>query len=142
MYVDGVIDGTRTRAQCPPSPHSVPSELRGGTATHKHLVLPKHQKSLLGVCPQHSRRRRGAIISLMYYSYILLLSDNTYYTGFSSDLKTRIKDHQIGNVPQTRNLRPLKLIYYSAFSTKKLALDFEKYLKSHSGFAFRNKRLI
>ena len=69
----------------------------------------------------------------MYYSYILLLSDHTYYTGFSSDLKTRIKDHQIGNVPQTRKLRPLKLVYYSAFSTKKLALDFEKYLNAALG---------
>lgn len=78
----------------------------------------------------------------MYYSYILQLSDKTYYTGFSSDLKTRISDHQIGSVPQTRKLRPLKLVYYSAFTTKRLALNFEKYLKSHSGFAFRNKRLI
>ena len=78
----------------------------------------------------------------MYYCYILLLSDNTYYTGFSSDLKTRVHDHEIGNVPQTRKLRPLKLVYYSAFTTKKLALDFEKYLKTYSGFAFRNKRLV
>jgi len=23
MYVDGVIDGTRTRAQCPPSPQKI-----------------------------------------------------------------------------------------------------------------------
>ena len=78
----------------------------------------------------------------MYYSYIIQLSDKTYYTGFSSDLKIRIKDHQIGNVPQTRKLRPLKLVYYSAFITKKLALDFEKYLKTYSGFAFRNKHLV
>lgn len=34
MYVDGVKDGTRTRAHCSPSPHFAPSELRGGTATH------------------------------------------------------------------------------------------------------------
>jgi putative endonuclease len=78
----------------------------------------------------------------MYYCYVLQLSDKTYYTGFSSDLKTRICDHEIGNVPQTRKLRPLKLVFYSAFITKRLALDFEKYLKSHSGFAFRNKRLV
>lgn len=39
MYVDGVIDGTRTRAQCPPSPHFAPSELRGGAATHKNYFL-------------------------------------------------------------------------------------------------------
>ncbi len=78
----------------------------------------------------------------MYYSYVLKLSDKTYYTGFSSDLKTRVTDHEVGNVPQTRKLRPLKLVYYSAFATKKLALDFEKYLKTHSGFAFRSKHLV
>ncbi|QQG44837.1 MAG: GIY-YIG nuclease family protein [Candidatus Roizmanbacteria bacterium] len=78
----------------------------------------------------------------MYYVYILRLKDNTYYHGFSNNLKNRIKYHQEGNVPQTRKLRPIKLIYYSAFESKKKALDFEKYLKTFSGFAFRNKRLI
>ncbi|OGC98869.1 hypothetical protein A2701_00815 [Candidatus Amesbacteria bacterium RIFCSPHIGHO2_01_FULL_47_34] len=78
----------------------------------------------------------------MYYSYILLLSNNTYYTGFSSDLKHRIEEHQKGLVAQTRNSRPVKLIYYSAFVSKKKALDFEKYLKTYFGFAFRNKRLV
>jgi putative endonuclease len=77
----------------------------------------------------------------VYYTYILQLSDKTYYTGFSADLKSRINAHQNGDVSQTRKLRPLKLVYYSAFPSKKLALDFEKYLKSHSGFAFRAKHL-
>ena len=86
--------------------------------------------------------RSGAIITLMFYTYILQLSDNTYYTGFSSDLKTRINDHMLGNVPQTRKLRPIKLVYYSSFVSKILDLNFEKYLKTHSGFAFRNKRLV
>ena len=78
----------------------------------------------------------------MYYVYILKLKNNTYYHGFSSDLKKRINNHLEGNVPRTKNLRPLNLVYYSAFTSKKKALDFEKYLKTHSGFAFRNKRLI
>lgn len=78
----------------------------------------------------------------MYYVYILHLRDNTYYSGFSSDLKTRISQHMLGNVPQTRNFRPLQLVYYSAFISKKKALDFEKYLKTGSGFAFRNKYFV
>lgn len=78
----------------------------------------------------------------MHYVYILKLSDDTYYHGFSSNLKERIKNHCEGNVPQTKKLRPLKLIYYSAFESKKKALDFEIYLKTNSGFAFRNKRLV
>ncbi|MDO8498132.1 MAG: GIY-YIG nuclease family protein [bacterium] len=78
----------------------------------------------------------------MYYVYILLLKNKTYYTGFSADLRERYKNHQGGNVSRTKNLRPLQLVYYSAFNSKLKALHFESYLKTPSGFAFRNKRLI
>ncbi|OGK19557.1 excinuclease ABC subunit C [Candidatus Roizmanbacteria bacterium RIFCSPHIGHO2_02_FULL_40_13b] len=78
----------------------------------------------------------------MYYVYILKLSDDSYYIGYSTDLKSRIKTHNGGSVPSTKNFRPIKLIYYSAFLIQKKATDFEKYLKSSSGFAFRNKRLV
>jgi len=33
-------------------------------------------------------------------------------------------------------------MFYAAFKAKEKAYEFEKYLKSSSGFAFRNKRLI
>ncbi len=78
----------------------------------------------------------------MHYVYILQLKDKTYYHGFSDDLKQRIKDHQSGTVSSTKNLRPFKIVFYSAFESKNKALEFEKYLKSSSGFAFRNKRLV
>jgi len=78
----------------------------------------------------------------MYYVYVLLLSNNHYYIGFSANLKQRIKSHFIGNVLQTKNHRPIKLVFYGAFISKLKALHFEKYLKTPSGFAFRNKRLI
>jgi len=63
----------------------------------------------------------------MFYTYILKLSNNTYYAGFSENLKQRISEHQNGQVSHTKNLRPIKLVYYSAFLSKKKALDFEKY---------------
>lgn len=78
----------------------------------------------------------------MFYTYILQLKDKSYYVGYSSDLKTRIIAHNQGSISSTKNLRPVKLVYYSAFSTQKRATDFEKYLKSSSGFAFRNKHLL
>lgn len=78
----------------------------------------------------------------MYYSYILKLSNNTYYSGFSENLKQRIEEHSSGKVTATQKYLPATLAFYSAFISKKKALDFEKYLKSSSGFAFRNKRLI
>jgi len=79
---------------------------------------------------------------LVYYVYILQLKDKTYYHGSAKNLKERIKDHQGGIVESTKNLRPFKLIYYAAFASKQKALQFEKYLKTTSGWAFRNKRLI
>ncbi len=37
--------------------------------------------------------------------------------------------------------RPWALEFYAAFPDKKVALNFEAYLKSHSGRAFARKRL-
>ena len=78
----------------------------------------------------------------MYYAYVLRLKDKTYYIGFSSNLKKRIEEHKLGNIEQTKNLLPLKLVFYAAFESKIKALHFEKYLKTSSGFAFRNKRFL
>lgn len=78
----------------------------------------------------------------MYHAYIIQLSDNSFYHGSSTNLTDRIKAHQSGSVESTKNLRPIKLVFYAAFTSKKLATDFEDYLKTTSGWAFRNKRLI
>ncbi|OGM20805.1 excinuclease ABC subunit C [Candidatus Woesebacteria bacterium RIFCSPHIGHO2_01_FULL_38_9] len=77
----------------------------------------------------------------MYYVYILRLANSALYIGFTTDLKNRIANHNKGNTIHIKKNRPVKLIYYSAFSDKRKALNFEKYLKSGSGIAFRNKRL-
>lgn len=79
---------------------------------------------------------------LVFYTYILQLKDKSYYYGYSENLKQRLKEHQNGGVLSTRELRPVSLVFYAVFSTKTKALMFEKYLKSSSGFAFRNKHLI
>lgn len=78
----------------------------------------------------------------MYYVYILQLKNKTFYIGYSSDLKHRVATHQKGKISQTKNLLPIKLAFYAAFESKLKALQFEKYLKTTSGWAFRNKRLI
>lgn len=78
----------------------------------------------------------------MYYTYLLKLSNNDYYAGSTKDLILRFKEHQSGGVSHTSKLRPVIIVWYSAFQTKELALKFEKYLKSSSGKAFRNKHLI
>jgi len=80
----------------------------------------------------------------MNYIYIIqsINHPEQYYTGFSENLKNRINDHNIGKSPHTNKFKPWKLIYYCTFNNKKKALNFEKYLKTSSDIAFRNKRLI
>jgi putative endonuclease len=78
----------------------------------------------------------------MYYVYLLKLNNGNIYAGYSNNLKQRISAHQSGKVTATKKFLPCSLIFYSAFKAKNKALEFEKYLKTHSGFAFRNKRLI
>jgi len=78
----------------------------------------------------------------MYYVYILKCSDETYYTGCTSNFDNRLNRHLKGQVHYTRNRLPIELVSYIAFSDKYKAFRFEKYIKSGSGVAFRNKRLI
>lgn len=77
----------------------------------------------------------------MFYTYILQLDNKNYYVGHSIDLKQRIEYHRSGKVNATKG-KKIKLVFYAAFINKLLAIKFEKYLKSSSGFAFRNKHFI
>lgn len=80
----------------------------------------------------------------MYYVYIIrsIEKQDEFYTWFSTDLKQRIDEHNTWKSKHTSKYKNWKLVFYSAFENKKTALDFEKYLKSSSWIAFRNKRLI
>ena len=80
---------------------------------------------------------------MIYYVYIIqsITFPKQFYTGFSENIKERLEEHNKGKSVHTNKFKPWKMIYYCAFSNKKKALDFEKYLKTASGIAFRNKRL-
>ena len=78
----------------------------------------------------------------MWKVYLLRCIDGTHYTGYTANLKERLKRHHRGDVSYTSSRLPIQLITYIAFSDKYKALAFEKYLKSGSGKAFANKRFI
>jgi len=79
----------------------------------------------------------------MYYVYILKSQkDNSYYTGFTSDLNSRIKEHNAGVGEYSSTKLPFELVWHCCFKNKIQAIQFEKYLKSGSGFAFARKRLV
>jgi len=73
-------------------------------------------------------------LSLIFYVYILFShKDKLLYTGFTSNLKTRINRHKNGFVKATKHRLPIELIYYEAYSNKLDALRREKYLKGGKG---------
>lgn len=80
----------------------------------------------------------------MYYVYIIksIKNESSLYTGFTENIKNRLGEHNSGKSPHTSKYIPWKFIHISIFTDKKKALNFEKYLKTGSGIAFRNKRLI
>ena len=78
----------------------------------------------------------------MFYIYILKSKvDNKLYTGFSGNLRKRIKEHSSGGVQSTKNRRPLELIYYEAYKEKTNALKREKFLKTTKGKMQLKKQL-
>lgn len=70
----------------------------------------------------------------MYYTYVLhSKKDGKLYTGFTPDLKNKIKAHEGGFVQTTKYRRPLILIHYEAFLISEDARRREKYLKGGNG---------
>ena len=79
----------------------------------------------------------------MYKVYILKsLKDDSLYTGVTEDLAERLKAHNYGTSKYSSSKRPYKIAWYCVFKDKIKAMQFEKYLKQGSGFAFARKRLI
>lgn len=79
----------------------------------------------------------------MYYIYLInsIQFTQTYYVGYTTDLKQRLETHNSGGSIHTAQDGPWKLVMYLAFSDQIKAQEFESYLKSQSGRAFAKKRL-
>jgi predicted GIY-YIG superfamily endonuclease len=78
----------------------------------------------------------------MSYVYILQSEkDGKFYTGWTKDLKSRIKEHNEGKVLSTKHRRPFKLIYYEFCLNEKDAIRREKYLKTAWGKRYIKSRL-
>ena len=78
----------------------------------------------------------------MKYVYILeSLDGEHFYIGITDDVLSRLAKHNAGEVSHTSKYRPWRVRTYIAFADEKLAIAFEKYLKSGSGRAFAKKRL-
>lgn len=75
--------------------------------------------------------------------YVYILRSLKYsaqcYVGLTNDLKKRLQEHNNGFSSYTRNYRPWMIETALWFTDGGKAVSFERYLKSHSGLAFRRK---
>ncbi len=69
---------------------------------------------------------------MKYYFYIARCSDNSLYSGITTDLKRRINEHNSTGTKGAKYLRakkPVKLIYFEKFKDRKSALVREAEVK-------------
>ncbi|WP_340201070.1 GIY-YIG nuclease family protein [Ascidiimonas sp. W6] len=68
------------------------------------------------------------------YLYILKCSDNTFYTGVTSNLTVRLEQHEEGihRDSYTFKRRPVELVFYAEFTDINLAIAKEKQIKKWS----------
>ncbi len=76
-----------------------------------------------------------------HHVYILVCEsdESRHYTGLTDDLDGRLKAHNYGQVPHTAKHKPWRIETAIAFRSREKAVEFEEYLKSHSGRAFAAK---
>ena len=64
------------------------------------------------------------------FTYILKCSDGTFYTGWTNDLKKRLKAHNEGKgAKYTKTRRPVALQYYEVFASREEAMRREYQIK-------------
>jgi len=76
----------------------------------------------------------------MYFVYILECSDHTFYTGITTNLDRRIKEHNSSKLgaKYTKARRPVKLIYSKEFINRSEASIEESQIKKLSRLEKQN----
>lgn len=66
----------------------------------------------------------------MHYTYMVKCRDGSLYTGYTTDVERRTKEHNLGRgAKYTRSRRPVRLVYYEEYETKTEAMQREYALK-------------
>ncbi len=67
----------------------------------------------------------------MYFVYLLACSDESIYTGITTDVKRRFNEHRAGKGGRyTRSKEVLKILHIEQFPTRSAALKREAEIKS------------
>ncbi len=66
----------------------------------------------------------------VYYTYMVVCSDRSLYTGYTDDLVRRIRAHNSGKgAKYTKSRRPVQLVYWERYATKRQAMQREYAIK-------------
>jgi len=70
-------------------------------------------------------------IKTTWYVYIAICSDNSLYTGITTDLNRRLKEHNstANGAKYTRSRRPVRIVFSEQFDNRSLASKKEYSLK-------------
>jgi len=78
----------------------------------------------------------------MFYNYVSQsIKNGSLYTGYTVNLRKRLKEHNQGLNKSTRPYIPWKLIYYEACLNEEDAKRREHYLKTTQGQRLLKRRL-
>jgi len=65
-----------------------------------------------------------------YYVYVLMCKDGAFYTGYTQDVKARMKLHRLGRGARyARTHPPEKVVYLEKFETRSEAMKREREIK-------------
>ncbi|EHI68648.1 GIY-YIG nuclease family protein [Streptococcus ictaluri] len=70
------------------------------------------------------------------FMYVLECSDQSLYTGYTTDIEKRLKTHNAGKgAKYTRCRLPVRLLYYETFGSKQEAMSAEALFKKRKNRA-------
>ena len=80
----------------------------------------------------------------MFYVYVIYSEHlDLYYIGQTDDLKRRFAEHKTGKSTYTSQTTDWRLVYYEAYTSRKLAMNRERKLKPRArAFQELIKRMV
>ncbi len=67
---------------------------------------------------------------MSHYVYVLRCSDDTLYTGYTTDVQRRVAEHDAGEgAKYTRGRTPVELVHVEEYSSKSAAMSREYEIK-------------
>ena len=99
---------------------------------YEPCVQPLHFPAFDIVAFLHQSVNQNCLYNhLMWFVYVLLCEDQSFYTGISKNLERRYSEHKSGRGGKyTRSHKPIKLIYKEELLTRSDALKREAKIKS------------